>query len=56
MIKYSINYQGDDLDEMYEGNTAFVILRLLLDFEPNRRQVGDLVQKKLITKLDEVKI
>lgn len=35
MIEYNINYQGDDLSEMSEGKTAFVILRLLLDFSTN---------------------
>ena len=35
MIEYSINYQGDDLTDMSEGKTAFVILRLLLDFSTN---------------------
>lgn len=34
-IEYNINYQGDDLAEMSEGKTAFVILRLLLDFSKN---------------------
>jgi hypothetical protein len=34
-IEYNINYQGDDLTEMSEGKTAFVILRLLLDFSMN---------------------
>ena len=32
VINYNIQYQGDDLDSMSEGNMAFVILRLLLDF------------------------
>ena len=35
MIEYNINYQGDDLVDMSEGKTAFVILRLLLDFSTN---------------------
>ena len=35
MIEYNINYQGDDLADMSEGKTAFVILRLLLDFSTN---------------------
>jgi len=35
MIEYNINYQGDDLTDMSEGKTAFVILRLLLDFSTN---------------------
>ena len=35
MIEYNINYQGDNLAEMSEGKTAFVILRLLLDFSMN---------------------
>lgn len=35
MIEYNINYQGDDLADMSEGKTAFVILRLLLDFSAN---------------------
>ena len=35
VIEYNINYQGDDLSEMSEGKTAFVILRLLLDFSTN---------------------
>lgn len=34
-IEYNINFQGDDLAEMSEGKTAFVILRLLLDFSKN---------------------
>ena len=35
MIEYNINYQGDDLADMSEGKTAFVILRMLLDFSTN---------------------
>lgn len=35
MIEYNINFQGDDLADMSEGKTAFVILRLLLDFSTN---------------------
>ncbi|MDY4582906.1 MAG: hypothetical protein SPD81_08665 [Candidatus Faecousia sp.] len=34
-IEYNINYQGDDLEKMSEGKTAFVILRILLDFSKN---------------------
>lgn len=34
-VEYNINYQGDNLEEMSEGKTAFVILRLLLDFSTN---------------------
>ena len=31
-VKYNIQYQGDDLSSMSEGKSAFVVLRLLLDF------------------------
>lgn len=34
-IEYNINYQGDNLADMSEGKTAFVILKLLLDFSTN---------------------
>ena len=34
-IDYDIRYQGDNLKSMSEGKTAFVILRLLLDFSSN---------------------
>lgn len=31
-VKYNIQFQGDDLSSMSEGKSAFVVLRLLLDF------------------------
>lgn len=34
-IQYNVQYQGDDLSSMSEGKTAFVILRMLLDFSEN---------------------
>ena len=33
---YSVDYQGDDLDSMSEGKKAYVILRLVLDFNDNQ--------------------
>ncbi|MFR9208655.1 MAG: TrlF family AAA-like ATPase [Intestinibacter bartlettii] len=35
-IKYDIEYQGDTLSSMSEGKKAFVILRILLDFNENK--------------------
>jgi predicted ATPase len=32
-INYKVNYENDDLDSMSEGKKAFIVLRLLLDFE-----------------------
>ena len=34
-IEYDISYQGDELRQMSEGKTAFVILKMLLDFSKN---------------------
>ena len=34
-IHYNIEYQGDHLSSMSEGKSAFVILRILLDFSEN---------------------
>lgn len=34
-IWYDVEYQGDTLDSMSEGKKAFVILRMLLDFNEN---------------------
>lgn len=34
-LQYDIHYQGDDLHQMSEGKSAYVILRLLLDFSDN---------------------
>lgn len=35
-IIYDVEYQGDTLSSMYEGKKAFVILRMLLDFNDNK--------------------
>ena len=35
-LAYNVEYQGDNLDSMSEGKKAFVILRLLLDFNDNK--------------------
>lgn len=35
-IRYDIEYQGDTLSSMSEGKKAFVILRILLDFNENK--------------------
>lgn len=32
-LNYNVTYDGDNLDEMSEGKKAFIILRLLLDFD-----------------------
>ena len=34
-LQYDIHYQGDNLRQMSEGKSAYVILRLLLDFSDN---------------------
>lgn len=34
-IEYDISYQGDELKQMSEGKTAFVILKMLLEFGKN---------------------
>ena len=35
-LMYNVVYQGDTLSSMSEGKKAFVILRLLLDFDENK--------------------
>lgn len=35
-LRYNVIYQGDTLSSMSEGKKAFVILRLLLDFDENK--------------------
>ena len=35
-LLYNVEYQGDNLDSMSEGKKAFVILRMLLDFNDNQ--------------------
>lgn len=56
-IKYDIEYQGDTLSSMSEGKKAFVILRILLDFNENKcpilidQQEDDLDNRAIYTEL-----